>query len=368
MRVDGADAAARQAPERAAPERAPTQQFTAVLAQALGAPRTQIAELRDAIAAIRDGRAWNGAAASAAAAPPEATDAGYREQALSWSAGAGGAGDPFGWRALTRKLGDGVVAPGFGELFERQIQQESGYDPAVVFGQRRSSAGAEGIAQLMPQFYPNVRRTDPEAALRAGAETMRHNLAALDGDVRKALAAYNSGLGHVQTLVRAHGAQWERALPAETKQYLAAILGDQAPKVRPGAGVSAAVFGGRGGGGVLVPPLGTVLAERVSGEALQWLGGAGSAVLAPADAVVSAVRGEAGAQRVVLDHGGEWQTVLGGLAEVAVIAGERVARSQQLGVLAAGPASGAGGGQGLLELSVLVGGAPRDPRPYLLRA
>lgn len=364
MRVDGAGAAARQtAAERAAseraPERPPAQHFAAALSEALGTPRAQIAELRDTIAAIRDGRAWSGGAAST-----QRADAGYREQALAYTAGAASTGDPFGWRSMTRTLGDRIVAPGFGELFERQIQQESGYDPAVVFGQRRSSAGAEGIAQLMPQFYPHVRRTDPEAALRAGAETMRHYLGALDGDLRKALAAYNSGLGHVQSLVRAHGAQWERALPAETKQYLAAILGDATPRVRPGAAVSAAVFGGRGGGGVLVPPLGAVLAERASGETLQWLGSAGSAVRAPADAVVSAVQGEAGARSVVLDHGGEWQTVLSGLGDVAVAAGERVARSQALGALGAnGP-----GGQGLLALSVLVGGEARDPRPYLLRA
>jgi len=78
----------------------------------------------------------------------------------------------------------------------------------------------------------------------------------------------------------------------------------------------------------------------------------------------SAVRDDAGALRVVLDHGGEWQAELGGLADVSVAPSDRVARSQQLGVLAAA----AGGGRGLLELAVRLGGEARDPRPYLLRA
>ena len=104
------------------------------------------------------------------------------------------------------------MGPGFGDVFEAQIQQESGFDPEVAFGYRRSSAGAEGIAQLMPQYYAGVNRRDPEASLNAAAQSMRHYLAANGGDVRKALASYNAGLGTVQSLVAAHGAQWERGL------------------------------------------------------------------------------------------------------------------------------------------------------------
>ncbi|MSP21477.1 MAG: hypothetical protein EXR66_00365 [Dehalococcoidia bacterium] len=61
--------------------------------------------------------------------------------------------DHFGWRELARRTGEEIVGPGFGALFEAQIQQESGFDTDVVRGYRRSSAGAEGIAQLMPQYY-----------------------------------------------------------------------------------------------------------------------------------------------------------------------------------------------------------------------
>src|SRR5690606_25340193 len=122
------------------------------------------------------------------------------------------------------------IGPGYGALFERQIQQESGFAPDVVYGLRRSSAGAEGIAQLMPQYYPHVVRTDPGEALLAGARTMHEYLGVWDGDVRRALASYNAGLGRVQGLVARYGEGWESALPLETKQYLAAIVGATRPR------------------------------------------------------------------------------------------------------------------------------------------
>src|SRR5690606_25540461 len=149
------------------------------------------------------------------ALPPAATSS-----LVALRQAAGSPGDPFGWRAMARQAGDEVVGAGFGWLFERQIQQESGFQPEVVFGFRRSPAGAEGIAQLMPEYYPGVDRTDPAQSLLAAATTMRHYLDVWDGDVRKALASYNAGLGRVRSLVDAHGEGWERGLPAETRQYL----------------------------------------------------------------------------------------------------------------------------------------------------
>mgnify|MGYP003348191641 CR=1 FL=1 len=140
--------------------------------------------MRASIAAIRSGRP----PASAAGTPKVRAGADIAERLRAWSAHGTGAADPYGWRALSRTIGDGVVGGGFGVLFERQIQQESGFAPEIVFGQRRSSAGAEGIAQLMPQYYPHVNRTDPAQSLRAGAQTMQQHLQTFGGDVRKALA------------------------------------------------------------------------------------------------------------------------------------------------------------------------------------
>ena len=46
-----------------------------------------------------------------------------------------------------------MIGPGYGALFARQMEQESGFASDVVYGKRVSTASAEGIAQLMPQYY-----------------------------------------------------------------------------------------------------------------------------------------------------------------------------------------------------------------------
>jgi hypothetical protein len=323
-----------------------------MLRSLMAEPRGRVAEVRAEIAALRGGGALRATGARADETPEAVTYPRY--------ASAGGA-DPFGWRSLARGLGDGVAAPGFGPIFERQIEQESGFEPDVAFGLRRSSAGAEGIAQLMPEYYPEVDRTDPHASLVAGARTMRHYLAVFDGDVRKALASYNAGLGRVQSLVRAHGEAWERGLPEETRRYLQAIVGDQAyvvPSVPPVSG--AAVFGGRGPGGVLVPPLGAILGERASAAGIELLGEPGAAVRAPAEGrVVELTEDGGGGSTVVVDHGNGWQTRLTGLSSLLVRLDQVLRRGEPLGAL---------GDLGSLELEVLLDGRALDPRRYLLPA
>ena len=56
-------------------------------------------------------------------------------------------------------------------LFERQIQTESGFNPNAV-----SQAGAIGIAQMMPETAAgwNVDPHDPVASLSAAAAAMAH--------------------------------------------------------------------------------------------------------------------------------------------------------------------------------------------------
>lgn len=327
--------------------------FAAMLQRQLDSPRDHIADVREAIATIRAGRTFD------RTTPPQADVA----LAPYARAAAGSRSDLFGWRSLTRSVGDEIVGPGYGAIFEQQIQQESGYDPEVAFGLRTSSAGAEGIAQLMPQYYPGVDRTNPQASLVAGARTMRHYLAAHDGDVRKALASYNAGLGRVRALVEAHGDDWERALPEETKRYLAAIVGDTAPQLPVFAGAEPAVFGGRGPGGVLTTPLGRILGERGGDTVLDMLAAAGSPVLAPADGRVISIGGLGDVQSVVLDHGNGWQTLLEGLNDLLVTVGQDVRRSDPLGSLA-----GEEAGQGRLRFGVGLDGRPLDPARYLLRS
>ncbi len=89
-----------------------------------------------------------------------------------------------------------------------------------------STAGAQGIAQLMPGTAASlgVDPNDPTAALAGAARYVQQNLQYFHGDIRKAVAAYNAGPGGVDRAVRAGGANWEAFLPAETKTYLQKVF------------------------------------------------------------------------------------------------------------------------------------------------
>lgn len=100
-------------------------------------------------------------------------------------------------------------------LLEAVVWQESRWREGAV-----SPAGARGLAQLMPGTarYLGVDPDDPMQNLEGGARYLREQLDRFDGDLEKALAAYNAGPGRVE---RADGIPNIR----ETKQYVAAILG-----------------------------------------------------------------------------------------------------------------------------------------------
>ena len=108
------------------------------------------------------------------------------------------------------------------ELFVRQIQQESGFNPAAI-----SPAGAIGIAQFMPAtaaalgFDPH----NPVVSLRMAALYMAQKQASYHGDDAQALAAYNAGDGAVQSAIARCGTRWLSCTPPETQQYVAAIVG-----------------------------------------------------------------------------------------------------------------------------------------------
>ena len=100
-------------------------------------------------------------------------------------------------------------------LIEALVWQESRWNPRAV-----SPVGARGLAQLMPGTarYLGVDADDPFANLEGGARYLREQLDLFDGDVEKALAAYNAGPGRV---LRAGGIPRIR----ETQGYVAAIMG-----------------------------------------------------------------------------------------------------------------------------------------------
>lgn len=107
-------------------------------------------------------------------------------------------------------------------LFERQINQESGYNPWAV-----SPAGAEGIAQFMPGTAASmgVNPWDPTSALYGAARLMAQNSNMFGGNYAQALAAYNAGPGAVQYAINAGGGNWYAYLPAETQHYVSVIMG-----------------------------------------------------------------------------------------------------------------------------------------------
>ncbi len=110
-------------------------------------------------------------------------------------------------------------------LLEALVWQESRWRENAV-----SPVGAQGLAQLMPGTarYLGVDPRDPFANLEGGARYLREQLDRFDGNLEKALAAYNAGPGRVE---RAGGVPNIR----ETKQYVAAIMGRLANHSRPSA-------------------------------------------------------------------------------------------------------------------------------------
>jgi soluble lytic murein transglycosylase-like protein len=100
-------------------------------------------------------------------------------------------------------------------LIEAVVWQESRWHAGA-----RSPVGARGLAQLMPGTAREmgVNPDDPYANLEGGARYLREQLDRFDGDLEKALAAYNAGPGRV---IDAGGIPRIR----ETQTYVASIMG-----------------------------------------------------------------------------------------------------------------------------------------------
>lgn len=135
------------------------------------------------------------------------------------------------------------------DLFVRQIQAESAFNPAAV-----SSAGAIGLGQLMPATAKElgVDPTDPAQNLEGAARYMKQLLGRYKGDQTLALAAYNAGMGNVD---KAGGVPNFK----ETQNYIAKIMGSnmaqqptQQPTQQPQQqGLLGGLLGGQGIGGAL---------------------------------------------------------------------------------------------------------------------
>lgn len=100
-------------------------------------------------------------------------------------------------------------------LLKAVVKQESGFNASAVSG-----AGAMGLMQLMPDTARELGVNNPMDArenLMGGAKYLRSMLDRFDGNLTKALAAYNAGPGAVEK----HG-----GVPPyeETQNYVSSIL------------------------------------------------------------------------------------------------------------------------------------------------
>ncbi len=101
---------------------------------------------------------------------------------------------------------------------------ESRFNPNAV-----SPAGAEGLMQLMPptarEYGVNAR--DPYASIDAAGKKMAGLVKYYNGDMAKAVAAYNYGEGNLNRAIRKAGDNWISAVPRETQYYVSKVLGGQ---------------------------------------------------------------------------------------------------------------------------------------------
>ena len=120
-------------------------------------------------------------------------------------------------RQMARKYG---IDP---ELFVRQIQMESGFNPRA-----KSKAGAVGIAQFMPSTAKGMGFTagvNPLLDLEMAAKLMVGHLRNNNGRYDLALAAYNAGQGNVN--------KYGGVPPfKETQNYVRNILGNKNKRIK----------------------------------------------------------------------------------------------------------------------------------------
>jgi Transglycosylase SLT domain len=104
------------------------------------------------------------------------------------------------------------------DLFVKQINQESGFNPNAI-----SPAGAIGIAQFMPQTAASLG-IDPYNAEQSlnGASHLMASYINKYGDYRKALACYNAGCNRLEWAME-NCSYYYWCLPTETERYIDTI-------------------------------------------------------------------------------------------------------------------------------------------------
>lgn len=103
-------------------------------------------------------------------------------------------------------------------LLARMAYQESRFRDDIIYGTTSSSAGAQGIMQIVPAYHPGVNPLDPVAAIDYAGSYLAQ-LYTQFGSWPLAVAAYNAGPGNVNK----YG-----GIPpfTETQNYVSQIFGD----------------------------------------------------------------------------------------------------------------------------------------------
>ena len=108
------------------------------------------------------------------------------------------------------------------KLLGRVLYQESHFRPEIINGTLKSSAGAVGIAQIVPKWHPEVSDpTDPVESIDYAGAYLR-KLFNRFGNWGDALAAYNWGQGNLDRYKKGE----LTSMPTETKRYVNQISGD----------------------------------------------------------------------------------------------------------------------------------------------
>lgn len=106
-------------------------------------------------------------------------------------------------------------------LLARVLYQESRYRPDIISGETKSSAGAVGIAQIVPKWHPDVNPYNPYESIDYAAKYLRE-LKNQFGDWSKALGAYNWGPGNLRKYLKGQTSN----MPMETQRYIKEITSD----------------------------------------------------------------------------------------------------------------------------------------------
>lgn len=110
-------------------------------------------------------------------------------------------------------------------LLARVLFQESRFRQDIISGDFKSSAGAVGIAQIIPRFHPTVDPTNPVESIYYAANYLSENRQRF-GTWPLALSAYNFGPTATEKVLRQHGTAWLAHVPGETRRYISEIITD----------------------------------------------------------------------------------------------------------------------------------------------